>query len=85
LRVEVQYILAVEALTGLDVLEISLLELSDFHHMVLGALEEFMLLAKYGIDLEMRIPQRCLEFVGGGVLEIREEESLAGGAVPVRR
>ena len=44
-----------------------------------------MLLAKYGIDLEMRIPQRRLEFVGGGVLEIREDESLAGGAVPVPR
>jgi hypothetical protein len=39
LSVEVQYILAVEALARLDELEVCLLELSDFHDMVLGALE----------------------------------------------
>jgi hypothetical protein len=35
LGVEVQYILAVEALAGLDELEVCLLELPEFHDMVL--------------------------------------------------
>jgi hypothetical protein len=39
LSVEIQYVLAVEALARLDELEVCLLELSDFHDMVLGALE----------------------------------------------
>jgi hypothetical protein len=39
LSVEVQYILAVEALAGLDEVEIILLEFSKFHDTVLGALE----------------------------------------------
>jgi hypothetical protein len=39
LSVEVQYVLAVEALASLDELEIGLLKLSDLDNMVLGALE----------------------------------------------
>ena len=31
---------------------------------------EFVLLAKYGVDLQMRIPQRRLEFMGRGILEV---------------
>jgi hypothetical protein len=39
LSIEVQYILAVKALAGLDELEISLLKLSGLDNMVLGALK----------------------------------------------
>lgn len=39
LSVEVQYVLAVEALAGLDKLQIGLLELADLDNMVLGSLE----------------------------------------------
>lgn len=39
LGIQVQYVLAVEALAGLDELEIGLLELSNLHDAVLGALE----------------------------------------------
>jgi hypothetical protein len=39
LDIEVQYILAVEALARLDEVEVVLLELPDFHDMVLGPLE----------------------------------------------
>ena len=39
LSVEVQYILAVEALAGLNELEVCLLKLSELDNMVLGALE----------------------------------------------
>jgi len=81
LSVKVQYVLAVEALAGFDELEIRLLELSDLDNMVLGALEEFMFLPEFGVDLQVRIPQRRLEFAGGCVLEVGEDEGLAGGAV----
>jgi hypothetical protein len=46
---------------------------------------EFMFLPEFGVDLQMRIPQRRLEFAGGCVLEVGEDEGLAGGAVPVER
>jgi hypothetical protein len=85
LSVKVQYVLAVEALAGFDELEIRLLELSDLDNMVLGALEEFMFLPEFGVDLQVRIPQRRLEFAGGCVLEVGEDKGLAGGAVPVER
>jgi hypothetical protein len=39
LSVEVQYILAIEALAGLDEVQVVFLELPEFDHMVFGALE----------------------------------------------
>jgi hypothetical protein len=42
---------------------------------------EFMFLPEFGVDLQMRIPQRRLEFAGGCVLEVGENEGFAGGAV----
>jgi hypothetical protein len=45
---------------------------------------ESMFLPEDGVDLQMRVPQRSLEFVGRGMLVVGEDKSLAGGAVPVR-
>lgn len=39
LSIEVQYVLAIEALAGLYEVQVRLLELSEFHDVVLGALE----------------------------------------------
>ena len=46
---------------------------------------QLMFLPEFGVDLQVRIPQRRLEFAGGCVLEVGEDEGLAGGAVPVER
>lgn len=44
---------------------------------------QLMFLPEFGVDLQMRIPQRRLEFASGCVFEIGENKGLAGGAVSV--
>lgn len=44
---------------------------------------QLVFLPEFGVDLQMRIPQRRLEFAGGCVFEVGEDKGLAGGAVPV--
>lgn len=43
---------------------------------------KLMFLSESGVDLEMGVPQRRLEFVGGRVFEVADE-GLAGGTVPI--
>jgi hypothetical protein len=79
--VEVQNVLAIEALAGLYELQVDLLELAQFDHILRDAAQELVFLAKDGVDLEVGGPQQLLRVVGDGVFKVGKDEGLAGRAV----
>ena len=79
--VEVQDVLAVEALAGLDKVQVALLELAHLDDIVRDAAQDLVFLAEDGVDLEVGGPQQLLCVVGDGVVEVGKDEGLAGRAI----